>query len=245
MAISQDQPGNMALNPIPGTASLTTGKEVREASRSGALTTTTSGLAPSYIQANLIILPSRYASDFRTLCARNPVPCPLLAESSSAGCYESLKSWVGPASGKPLASNLDIRRDAPKYMVYKDTILSKDGCSDILDEWSEDHVAFLIGCSFSFESALEEAGLAPRHTLRGTTVPMYRTNIPLSPAGAFDSGTYVVSMRPYKKKEVDTVRDITRAFVSTHGEPIAVSYKASSKKKKTKPDNAFSGDGMP
>lgn len=214
----------MAMNPNPtpssNTTSLRTGEEVRAASRSGVLTTTTSGLAPTYTQANLIILPSRYAADFRTLCARNPVPCPLLAESSSTGCYRTLKSWVNRVT---LASDLDIRRDAPKYMVYKDNMLLKDGCLDILQEWNEDHVAFLIGCSFSFESALEEAKLAPRHTLQGTTVPMYRTNIPLSPSGAFDSGTWVVSMRPYKEDDLEAVREITRPFVSTHGEPVAVS----------------------
>lgn len=210
----------ICLSPSFDTTSLKTGEEVRAASRSGTLTTTTSGLAPTYIQANLIILPSRYAVDFRTLCARNPVPCPLLAESSSIGCYQTLKSWVSRVS---LASDLDIRQDAPKYMVYKDNLLAKDGCLDILEEWTKDHVAFLIGCSFSFESALEEASLAPRHTSRGTTVPMYRTSIPLSPSGAFDSGTWVVSMRPYKKEDIEAVREITRPFVSTHGEPIAVS----------------------
>lgn len=216
------------LSPKLHLDSLTTGAEVRTACRSGSLSTTTSGLAPAYIQANLIILPSRYASDFRALCARNPVPCPLLAESTSAGSYGTLKPWVTSVSGKPLAADLDIRRDAPKYMVYKDMLLVKDGCSDILDEWSEDHVAFLIGCSFSFESALTNEGLIPRHTQQGTTVPMYRTNIPLSPAGAFDSGTYVVSMRSYKRSEVEAVRRVTRPFVSTHGEPIAVrAYHAS------------------
>ena len=31
----------------------------------------------------------------------------------------------------------------------------------------------------------------------------------------------VVSMRPYKKADVERVRDITRPYVKTHGEPVA------------------------
>jgi uncharacterized protein YcsI (UPF0317 family) len=31
----------------------------------------------------------------------------------------------------------------------------------------------------------------------------------------------VVSMRPYKKVDVERVRDITRPYVKTHGEPVA------------------------
>ena len=102
----------------------------------------------------------------------------------------------------------------------------KSECEDIIDEWSEDHVAFLIGCSFSFESALAEMAFVPRHVAMERTVPMYRTNIPLCPAGVFTGGTYIVSMRPYKRKEIETVRDITRPYVATHGEPIAWGWEA-------------------
>jgi uncharacterized protein YcsI (UPF0317 family) len=55
---------------------------------------------------------------------------------------------------------------------------------------------------------------------------MYRTNIPLCPAGVFTGATYVVSMRPYKKTEIETVRDVTRPYVATHGEPIAWGWDA-------------------
>jgi uncharacterized protein YcsI (UPF0317 family) len=206
--------------------SLETGAAVREACRNGIHTATTSGLAPTYLQANLIILPSRYAADFRILCARNPVTCPLIAESSAVGKFDEVKSWVDGLSGKEIISGLDIRRDAPQYMVYRDSKLLKAGCNDVVEEWTEDHVAFLIGCSFSFESALAEAGLEARHSLVGRNVPMYKTNVPLNPAGVFTSSTYVVSMRPYKRAEIETVRDITRPYVATHGEPIAWGWDA-------------------
>jgi uncharacterized protein YcsI (UPF0317 family) len=55
---------------------------------------------------------------------------------------------------------------------------------------------------------------------------MYVTNIPLCPAGVFTAGTYVVSMRPYKRADVERTRDLTRPFVSTHGEPIAWGWDA-------------------
>ena len=206
--------------------SLETGADVRLASRNGSHTITTSGLAPSYLQANLIVLPSRYANDFRILCARNPVPCPLLAESEAVGRWDSVKSWIDGLEGCGVVSGVDIRQDAPKYMVYKDSKLVKFQCDDIVEEWTENHVAFFIGCSFSFESALTTAGLAPRHTTMDRIVPIYRTNIPLCPAGVFSGGTYVVSMRPYKRSEIEAVRSITRPYIATHGEPIAWGWDA-------------------
>ncbi|THX91893.1 hypothetical protein D6D08_02843 [Aureobasidium pullulans] len=198
-----------------------TGVAVRLAARDGTLNGVTSGLAPSYLQANLIVLPSRYATDFRLLCARNPVPCPLLAESAQIGSYDSLKSYIDGLEGDRIASDIDIRHDAPRYMVYQDGRLTTSHITNIASQWTEDHVAFLIGCSYSFETALIDDGLPPRHTVMGRNVPMYRTNIPLCPAGAFTGSTYVVSMRPYKRSDIEKVRDITRPFVTTHGEPIA------------------------
>lgn len=208
------------------TTSLTTGLAARQAARNGTYTTSTSGLAPSYLQANLIVLPSRYASDFRVLCARNPVPCPLLAESKSLGRWDAVKSWIDGVSDDGISSEVDIRCDAPKYMVYKDGKLEKFECENIVEEWTEDHMAFFIGCSYSFESALSNAGVPPRHALLNRNVPMYRTNVPLCPAGVFTGSTYVVSMRPYKKADIEKVRDITRPYIATHGEPIAWGWDA-------------------
>ncbi|CZR63693.1 probable protein ycsI [Phialocephala subalpina] len=205
---------------------LLTGASVRKASRNGSHRTATAGLAPTYLQANLIILPSRYATDFRLLCARNPVPCPLLAESKASGSWDAVKSWVLGLSGDEIISRFDVRRDAPKYMVYRESKLVKIQCDDILSEWSEDHIAFFIGCSFSFESALANAGLPLRHSVLRRNVPMYRTQIPLCPAGVFTSGTYVVSMRPYRRSEIEAVRNVTRPFMATHGEPLAWGWEA-------------------
>ena len=43
--------------------------------------------------------------------------------------------------------------------------------------WRDDLVAFVIGCSYSFEEALLADGLPIRHIERNVRVPMFRTNI--------------------------------------------------------------------
>ncbi|PGH31617.1 hypothetical protein GX50_05608 [[Emmonsia] crescens] len=198
---------------------------VRQNARKNVITFT-SGLAPTYLQANLICLPSRYAQDFRLLCQRNPVPCPLLAESKSVGKYSDLKSWMANIRDSDIAADIDLRTDIPRYMVYRDGKLAKFQCQNIVEDWTEDHVGFLVGCSFSFEGALTAARLPPRHTVMQRNCPMYRTNIPLCPAGVFTQGTFVVSMRPYALDRIDDVRIITRPYVRTHGEPIAWGWDA-------------------
>ncbi|KAK5661975.1 hypothetical protein OQA88_10086 [Cercophora sp. LCS_1] len=216
--------------------SLKTGISVRLASRASTLKTPTSGLAPTHLQANLIVLPSHYAASFRLLCARNPVPCPLLAESSHPGAFSTLTSHLqpsntafssssNPSTALPVATDIDLRCDAPKYRVYKHGVFVSEQ-PDIITEWQPNHVGFLIGCSYSFESALANAGLTPRHVAQGRNVPMYRTTIPLAPAGVFVGGTWVVSMRPYKMEDVERVREVTREFVTTHGEPVAWGWDA-------------------
>lgn len=198
------------------------GLEVRLASRAGQQTGPTSGLAPGFLQANMLVLPKEYADDFRRLCERNPVPCPLIAESSSLGCFDSVTGSVSRLSMK----GCDLRTDIPAYMVYKDSKLVKSHCVDIKEEWRPDHVGFLIGCSYSFETELTAAGLPPRHVALDRNVPMYRTTLPLCPSGVFTGATYVVSMRPYKRRDIARVRAITRRFGATHGEPIAWGWKA-------------------
>lgn len=123
-------------------------------------------------------------------------------------------------TGDQIAKDVDLRNDFPKYMVYQDGRLTKSHSSNVEAEWTEDHVGFLVGCSYSFESALAAEGLVPAHMAQGRNVPMYRTNLPLCPAGAFRSSTYVVSMRPYRRRDIDRVREITRPYLATHGEPI-------------------------
>jgi uncharacterized protein YcsI (UPF0317 family) len=204
----------------PQPATEETGESIRLAARSGIFTGQTSGSAPTYVQANLIAMPARYAPDFRLLCQRNPVPCPLLAESEYAGSWDALKSHIPDVTGKQIADSVDLRRDFPRYMVYENGVVTKSQCLSAEAEWTEEHVGFLIGCSFSFETALAAAGLVPAHMAHGRNVPMYRTSLPLCPAGVFRNSSYVVSMRLYQRRDIERIRDITRPYVATHGEPI-------------------------
>ena len=187
--------------------------EARLSSRENGVTNT-SGLAPGYLQANLLILPSKYASQFYDLCLRNPVPCPLLGVTPKGD----------PRTIKPETCitdpDFDIRTDFPAYRVYQNGQCIERR-RDLTDLWTDDHVGFLIGCSFSFEDALSEAGLPPRQQKTGTIVAMYRTNLPLLPAGVFTDARFIVSMRPYKPEDIERVRDVTRPYLATHGEPIA------------------------
>ena len=184
-----------------------TGAEARESIRSGRHRGPTAALALRYVQANLVAVPEPEASHFRLLCARNPVPCPLL-EEIPRGCVES--SW---------ARGSDIRIDVPGYRLWR-AGAPVERFDDAREIWREDLVTFLIGCSYTFEWALAETGLPSRHASLGLNVPMYRTNVPLAPAGPL-RGHMVVSMRPYPEEVVERVRAVTRPYVEAHGEPFA------------------------
>ncbi|KAK1250314.1 hypothetical protein MKX08_010317 [Trichoderma sp. CBMAI-0020] len=148
-------------------------------------------------------------------------------ESAATGCGDAVISHIKTLRGDEiLGKGSDLRRDAPRYMVYRDSKLEKSHCSDVMAEWTSDHVAFLIGCSYSFETELTAAGLPPRQLVLGRNVPMYRTTLRLCPSGVFRGGTYVVSMRPYKRRDIETVRNITRRFGATHGEPLDWGWEA-------------------
>ena len=188
-----------------------TGERERVRIRTGAFAGPTSGLAPGNVHANLVILPQALASDFLRFAVANPKPCPILAVSEPGDpCFPTL------------GAELDIRTDLPRYRVWRDGQLVAEP-TDIREIWRDDLVSFAIGCSFSFEEALIEAGLEVRHIARGCNVPMYRTNIPCVPAGVF-SGPLVVSMRPMKPADAIRAVQITSRFPSVHGAPVHLGF---------------------
>ncbi|MDB5842494.1 MAG: hypothetical protein JWQ23_4446, partial [Herminiimonas sp.] len=87
--------------------------------------------------------------------------------------------------------------------------------------WRDDLVSFLLGCSFSFESALTDGGIRLRHVIQRVNVAMYKTNIACQPAGRFH-GNMVVSMRPVKSREVARAVEISARFPQVHGAPIHI-----------------------
>ncbi|HKC44504.1 MAG TPA: DUF1445 domain-containing protein, partial [Burkholderiales bacterium] len=182
---------------------------VRLAARSGAFAGVTAGLAPGYVQGNVCILPRAFADDFRTYCESNPKPCPLIGVSEP-----------GDPRLPELGSDLDIRNDVPRYRVFRDGEMKGD-VTDIRDLWTKDMVAFAIGCSFSFEEALIEAGIPLRYVAEGRNVAMYLTNIQTEPAGPF-RGPMAVSMRPLSPANAERAVKITSRFPRAHGAPVHI-----------------------
>jgi uncharacterized protein YcsI (UPF0317 family) len=199
--------------------------KVRHLARANKLTTPTTGLAPGFVQANLIVLSAAVAADFELLAIRNPVSCPLLGKSTRSGDAHSFAPMGLFQDSVDPQDIIDIRNDIAHYNVYEggQLVATKN---NIDNEWSADSVAFLIGCSFSFETALSQAGLTPRQIELGSNVPMYKTAVKLQPAGVFVGGQQVVSMRPYRPEDIEKVRNITRPYVRTHGEPVAWGWEA-------------------
>ena len=183
--------------------------QARASIRSGDWTTHTSGLAEGHVQGNIVILPELLANDFLRYCQRNPKPCPLLAVSEPG---EALLPMLGV--------DIDIRTDVPRYGVWRDGALV-DQPTDILALWRRDLVTFVIGCSFSFEEALLQAGIPLRHIAQNRNVAMYRSSIATVPAGVF-SGPMVVSMRPLKAADAIRAIQITSRFPNVHGAPVHI-----------------------
>jgi uncharacterized protein YcsI (UPF0317 family) len=169
-------------------------RDIRRAIRAGRHTGHTAGLARGHVQGNVCILPQEYATDFLAFCRANPKPCPLLAVSEP-----------GDPCLPALGEDLDIRTDVPAYRIFRNGKQEED-VADLLGLWRSDLVTFVLGCSFSFEEALMEAGLALRYVEQGRNVPMYRTSIDTIPAGRF-RGKLVASMRPFKP--ADAIRACT------------------------------------
>lgn len=161
------------------------------------------------IRANLVVLPKEYAYDFLLFTQRNPKSCPIL-EVSQAG--DRLLRKIAPGA--------DIATEIPRYRIYENGVMTGE-YTNVESFWREDLVSFLIGCSFSFESELLEAGIEVRHISMGCNVPMYITNIECEPAGIF-SGKMVVSMRPIPYGQLVKAVTVTEQMPKVHGTPIHI-----------------------
>ncbi len=184
-------------------------RDLRRDIREGRLTGPTAGLAPGYVQANLVILRKRYAFDFLLFCQRNPKPCPIL-EVLEPGIFLT----------RIMADGADVRTDLPRYHIFHDGVLT-DRVSSIQDMWEEDFVTFLLGCSFSFEEALLKNDIPVRHIEEGRNVSMFKTSLPVQPAGIF-RGKLVVTMRPIPRHLVVRAVQITTRYAMVHGAPVHI-----------------------
>jgi uncharacterized protein YcsI (UPF0317 family) len=181
--------------------------QARQRYRDGLVAPTT-GWSTGFTQANLVILPRDWAFDMLLFGQRNPQPVPLLDVTDPG------------ATTTALAPGADLRTDVPRYRVWRDGELV-DEPTDVVDLWRDDLVSFLIGCSFSFEMALLDAGVPVRNIEQGRNVSMYRTNVDCRPAGRL-SGPLVVSMRPVPGSLVPTAVQVTARMPDVHGAPVHV-----------------------
>src|SRR4029077_1929932 len=185
-------------------------RQGRLACRAG-MATTTAGVAGGFVQGNLAILPEKLAGSFHRFCQLNPKPCPIIGMSD-----------VGDPRIPSLGIDLDIRTDLPRYRVWRDGEVVEEP-TDIMAHWRDDLVAFVLGCSYSFEEALMAEDLPIRHVERKLRVPMYRTNIACTPSGPF-AGPMVVSMRPFKPADAIRAVQITSRFPAVHGAPVHLGH---------------------
>lgn len=185
--------------------------EFREKMKQGKLVQPTAGLCQGFVQANVVILPQKYAEEFLVFCEQNAQACPVIASTRPGEvCFS-----------KSVAKDSDIRYDLAKYRIFKQGVLQEKVLNDISQIWQHDFVSFLIGCSFTFESALMDAGLPLRHIDSGCNVSMYKTNIACKPKGVF-SGNMVVSMRPFDRDVVEKVIEISSMYPKMHGAPVHI-----------------------
>lgn len=182
---------------------------VRELIRRGGWTGLTTGLAPGYVQANVVILPQELAEDFRIYCNRNSQAMPILDVTAP-----------GDPVPRVAAPTADMRTDVPRYRIYRRGRLD-DEVSDIRDLWDSRCVAFLLGCSFTAESKLLDAGVRLRHLELGCNVPMFQTSRQCIPSRRFN-GPLVVSMRPIRNCEIAAARQLTARYPLAHGAPVQI-----------------------
>lgn len=207
MTDTDTRPVTIPRAEAPATGAQCSPVEARRRYREG-LVFPTSGWATGYTQANLVVLPREWAFDMLLFGQRNPAPVPLLDVTDPGSVRTSL------------APEADLRTDLPRYRVWRDGELV-DEPTDVVELWREDLVSFLIGCSFSFESALMDAGVPVRNIEQGRNVSMYRTNIECRPAGRL-SGPLVVTMRPVPARQVPTAVQVTARMPAVHGAPVQV-----------------------
>ena len=180
---------------------------IRREIRAGRHDTVTAGMAAGHLQANFVALPVDWADEFEEFCTANAKACPLLS-----------RSRPGEPRFPDLGDDMDVRTDLPCYRVFRDGLEISEQM-DISDVWRDDLVAFALGCSYSFEAALLDAGIPIRHIEQGKKVCTYLTAIDTVPAGRL-SGKLVVSMRNFTVPNAIRAIEITSRFPRVHGGPI-------------------------
>jgi len=183
-------------------------RALRTRIRAGAHRTITAGLAPDRVQGNLVVLPNDHADAFEAFCNANPTSLPLIERGRP---------------GDPMldcADYFDVRSDLPAYLLFRDGAPAVE-YHDITALWHDGLTAFVLGCWFGNEAALQAAHIRLRHLELGIQGALYITDRPANPAGPF-AGPVVASMRPFADADLDRVAAITAATPTAHGAPIHI-----------------------
>ncbi len=179
-------------------------QEFRSIVRRGEYTGSNITACRGYAMANMAIVPKDYAFEFLLFCQRNPLPCPVIDVTEP-----------GDPHPKLMAPDADLRTDLPRYRIFQDGKLIGEP-TDITKYWRDDLVAFLLGCSCSFDWSLKAANI--QYRLTGD----YASNIQCVPAGRLH-GPVVVSCRLVKNGH-DAIRTIqvSSRHLAVHGPPVHI-----------------------
>lgn len=186
---------------------------VRRAIRAGRFSGFTNHVARGYVQGNLVAVPEAYADQFEAYCRANAQALPILGRSAP-----------GERSIPALADDLDIARDTGGYMIFRDGELA-DTPRDAAAEWRDDLVAFVLGCSFSFEALLQAHGVRLRHLDEGNVSAMYETTRETVPVGPF-GGRLIVSMRALTPADAIRATILSARYPQFHGAPVSLAQPA-------------------
>lgn len=183
-----------------------TPQEFRSIVRKGEWTTDTVGkVCRGYTRLCMVIVPKDIAFEFLLFCNRNPRPCPIIDVTDPGN----------PHPSEAVAKGADLRTDLPRYSVFKNGELI-DEPTDIIKYWRNDLVSFLLGCSVTFEAALEAANIKFR------LIGDFFTTIPCVSAGQLH-GFIVISCRSFENTSM-AVRavQLSSRYPSMHGAPIHI-----------------------
>ncbi|PNJ64867.1 C14orf159 isoform 4 [Pongo abelii] len=164
----------------------------------------TSSMAGELRPASLVVMPRSLAPAFERFCQANTGPLPLLGQSEP-------EKWMLPSQD----AISETRMGHPQFWKYEFGACT--GSLASLEQYSEqlkDMVAFLLGCSFSLEEALEKAGLPRRDPAGHSQAGAYKTTVPCATHAGFCC-PLVVTMRPIPK---DKLERLVRACCSLGGE---------------------------
>lgn len=170
-------------------------EQVRLAIRRGAGREAMAALSTRWVRAQLVLLPSEFAGDFRDFCLRNPQACPLLATSEP-----------GRAMVPALGDDLDLRGDLAAYEVWREGAPRAELVDKLVAHWRRDLVGFVIAAGSAYEQRLGPA-------------TVYSTQRASAPAGPF-GGPLKVGLRVLEPQQAIEAIEVSARHGELHGRPV-------------------------